>query len=266
MPGSRASSGWPASTAAMRRRSEVRAISAGSGSPPRRAPSSRAILLRAAPAGAPRQRGSVRARSSAQRAVSPVRGWRAARLWGGASSASAVRSATARTPSATSATSRAPSRRSCSVVRWSASCPPGAGRPGAWPSARIRRSLDSDDVRRDATASGGTRPRAHRRPGAPRPHLRPAGAGGGTSDFPVRRRAGRGPRGMWADAAERGPRRQPARPAARTAPSSQHASVSALPGAPVTVTGSAARRQPRPVVTVSTERTAPVTSLPPCTQ
>lgn len=54
-------------------------------------------------------------------------------------------------------------------------------------------------------------------------------------------------------------------PAATVAPSSQHASASALPGSPVTVTASAARRQPRPVVTVSMARTAPVTSLPPWT-
>ncbi|MDQ0604248.1 hypothetical protein QF037_008593 [Streptomyces canus] len=37
-------------------------------------------------------------------------------------------------------------------------------------------------------------------------------------------------------------------PAARVAPSSQQASVSDLPGSPVTVTASVARRQPRPVV------------------
>lgn len=58
---------------------------------------------------------------------------------------------------------------------------------------------------------------------------------------------------------------QPIRPPASVAPSSQHASMSALPGSPVTVTASATRRHPSPVVMDSIPRTAPVTSLPPCT-
>ena len=57
----------------------------------------------------------------------------------------------------------------------------------------------------------------------------------------------------------------PATSAASNAPSSQHASSSALPGVPVTVTGGRTGRQPSPVVMDSTARTAPPASFPPCT-
>jgi len=58
---------------------------------------------------------------------------------------------------------------------------------------------------------------------------------------------------------------QPASSAASRAPSSQHASRSALPGGPVTVTGGRTGRHCRPAVIDSTARTAPPVSLPPCT-
>lgn len=58
---------------------------------------------------------------------------------------------------------------------------------------------------------------------------------------------------------------QPMRPAATVAPSSQQDSRSSLAGVPVTVTVAAACSQPSPVVIDSMPRTAPVTSLPPCT-
>ena len=57
----------------------------------------------------------------------------------------------------------------------------------------------------------------------------------------------------------------PATSAASSAPSSQHASRSALPGGPVTQTGGRTARHCRPVVIDSTARTAPVVSMPPCT-
>jgi hypothetical protein len=57
----------------------------------------------------------------------------------------------------------------------------------------------------------------------------------------------------------------PAISAASSAPSSQQASRSFLPGGPVTVTGGRTARHCRPVVIDSTARTAPVVSIPPCT-
>jgi N-carbamoylputrescine amidase len=60
-------------------------------------------------------------------------------------------------------------------------------------------------------------------------------------------------------------RSQPPISAASRAPSSQHASRSFRPGAPVTATGGRTARQRRPVVIDSTARTAPVVSMPPCT-
>src|SRR5690606_12111566 len=58
---------------------------------------------------------------------------------------------------------------------------------------------------------------------------------------------------------------QRTRPAATAAPSSQQASRSAADTSPMIVTGACAAFQPSPVVTFSTERTAPVVSLFPWT-
>ena len=58
---------------------------------------------------------------------------------------------------------------------------------------------------------------------------------------------------------------QPATSAASSAPNSQQASRSALPGGPVTVTGGRTGRHCKPVVIDCTARTAPAVSLPPCT-
>src|ERR1700678_4329368 len=57
----------------------------------------------------------------------------------------------------------------------------------------------------------------------------------------------------------------PAISAASSAPSSQHASRSAFPGVPVTVTAGRTGRHCRPAVIDSTARTAPPVSLAPCT-
>jgi hypothetical protein len=57
----------------------------------------------------------------------------------------------------------------------------------------------------------------------------------------------------------------PATSAASSAPSSQQASRSFLPGGPVTQTGGLTARHCRPVVIDSTARTAPPVSMPPCT-
>src|ERR1700677_4858593 len=57
----------------------------------------------------------------------------------------------------------------------------------------------------------------------------------------------------------------PAISAVSSAPSSQQASRSCLPGGPVTVTGGRTLRHCRPVAIDSTARTAPPVSEPPCT-
>ncbi len=99
------------------------------------------------------------------------------------------------------------------------------------------------------------RPRQGRRAVPTRITPRPAGRARVAAPVRGHRPAGTGPR-----------RRQPSiSPAASVAPSSQQASRSALVGSPATLTAVAARCQPRPVVTDSMPRTAPVVSLPPCT-
>ena len=60
-------------------------------------------------------------------------------------------------------------------------------------------------------------------------------------------------------------RRYQATSAASSAPSSQQASRSSLPGGPMTHTGGRTARHCRPPVIASTARTAPVVSMPPCT-
>ena len=112
------------------------------------------------------------------------------------------------------------------------------------------------DKKAGVAASSGTGPWP-RRSGSIGTSCRTASSAAGTFWMPSSR--------SWARREHAGLLPHPAISAANSAPSSQHASRSALPGGPVTVTAGLIGRQPSPVVIDSTARTAPPVSLPPCT-